>query len=372
MRNAIIVIVLVLSTSAVASTNAEKIFQKFSPNIVYIETNVGMGTGFLVRPSTLVTNRHVVFGYEAKTNEWIAPRNFIFKGGKSLSKFKFMICSVRIDLCIISLEDSVAFNSQPILATREVKPGEDLFVIGHPSGVAVPIISTGIASSEAASIAWDNIYGKQAKFKGFSTTAAISKGSSGSPVLSKDGEVLGITVGLLPESQNLNLVISSHEIANSLKDMLENKKSEFVALNYGFEKDLAKVSSDKKKKVEPAAMQVEQSEVPLATPDSPSVVQLMDPEIIRRILLEHLPQFRYCYQKYMDQTGKIISGTVKLDFTIGASGKVHRAQIDTGSSMVSDVKKCVIGVLRSISFPEPLGGGTVDVKQPINFYPKTI
>jgi hypothetical protein len=31
-----------------------------------------------------------------------------------------------------------------------------------------------------------------------------------------------------------------------------------------------------------------------------------------------------------------------------------------------------VDVLRGIQFPEPMGGGTVEVKQPMNFYPKRI
>jgi TonB family protein len=98
----------------------------------------------------------------------------------------------------------------------------------------------------------------------------------------------------------------------------------------------------------------------------------MDPDVIRRILLDHLPQFRYCYQKELERSGVEASGTVKLNFTIGASGHVSQAGIDGSSGLPSEVKRCVVGVLRGISFPEPQGGGTVEVKQPMNFYPKKI
>jgi outer membrane biosynthesis protein TonB len=107
-------------------------------------------------------------------------------------------------------------------------------------------------------------------------------------------------------------------------------------------------------------------------PSDTVVLGSMDPDVIRRILLDHLPQFRYCYQKELERSGAEMSGTVKLNFTIGASGHVSQAGIDGSSGLPTDVKKCVIGVLRGISFPEPMGGGTVEVKQPMNFYPKKI
>jgi outer membrane biosynthesis protein TonB len=107
-------------------------------------------------------------------------------------------------------------------------------------------------------------------------------------------------------------------------------------------------------------------------PSETVVLGSMDPDVIRRILLDHLPQFRYCYQKELEKTGAELSGMIKLDFTIGASGHVSGAGVDSGSALPADVKKCVVGVLKGITFPEPMGGGTVEVKQPMNFYPKKI
>ncbi len=105
-------------------------------------------------------------------------------------------------------------------------------------------------------------------------------------------------------------------------------------------------------------------------PSETVVLGSMDPDVIRRILLDHLPQFRYCYQKELERTGADTSGTVKLDFTIAAAGNVSEAGIEGASSLPADVKKCVLGVLKGIRFPEPMGGGKVGVKQPMNFYPK--
>ena len=107
-------------------------------------------------------------------------------------------------------------------------------------------------------------------------------------------------------------------------------------------------------------------------PGDTVVLGSMDPDTIRRILLEHLPQFRYCYQRELEKTGAEASGAIKLNFTIGASGHVAQAGVDGSSGLPADVKKCVVGVLRGITFPEPMGGGTVEVKQPMNFYPKKI
>jgi len=97
----------------------------------------------------------------------------------------------------------------------------------------------------------------------------------------------------------------------------------------------------------------------------------MDPDVIRRILIDHIPQFRYCYQQELDKAQSAFNGVVRLDFIIGASGHVSRASVESASNgLPSKVKGCVVSVLKGIKFPEPRGGGMVEVNQPFNFYPK--
>ncbi len=105
-------------------------------------------------------------------------------------------------------------------------------------------------------------------------------------------------------------------------------------------------------------------------PSETVILGSMDPDIIRQILKEHIPQFRYCYQKELESNSNI-SGVVRLDFIIGASGHVSRASVG-GKGIPVDVRRCVGNVLRGIQFPSPKGGGQVEVKQPINFQAKKI
>lgn len=102
------------------------------------------------------------------------------------------------------------------------------------------------------------------------------------------------------------------------------------------------------------------------------VLGSMDPDVIRRILMDNLPKFRFCYQSELDRSGAELQAVIKLNFVIGASGHVAQAGVDDASNLPGQVKRCVVDVLRGIQFPEPMGGGTVEVKQPMNFYPKRI
>lgn len=108
-------------------------------------------------------------------------------------------------------------------------------------------------------------------------------------------------------------------------------------------------------------------------PSETVVLGSMDPDVIRRILMDNLPKFRFCYQSELERSGdEKTQGVIKLNFVIGASGNVSQAGVDDSSQLPGNVKRCVVSVLRGIQFPQPLGGGTVEVKQPMNFYPKKL
>jgi hypothetical protein len=104
-------------------------------------------------------------------------------------------------------------------------------------------------------------------------------------------------------------------------------------------------------------------------PSRTVILGSMDPDIIRKILRDHIPQFRYCYQSALDSSSSAFSGVMVFNFIIGASGHVAKAAVDDADGQVpSAVRGCVLNVLKGIKFPEPLGGGKVSVKQPLNFY----
>ncbi len=102
------------------------------------------------------------------------------------------------------------------------------------------------------------------------------------------------------------------------------------------------------------------------------VLGSMDPELLRRILREYIPQFRHCYQQELIGTSDKIKGVIDLNFTISASGKVGKYDIRAKDARFS--KKgvgCMGQVLSIIDFPKPKGGGVVDVRQPLNFFSET-
>ncbi len=99
------------------------------------------------------------------------------------------------------------------------------------------------------------------------------------------------------------------------------------------------------------------------------VLGSIDPELLRKILRQYLPQFRHCYQQELEYNSDNLQGVVDLDFRINNIGKVTKTNIIAKNAKFSKRgTACMSSVLKIIQFPKPKGGGVVDVRQPLNFY----
>lgn len=97
------------------------------------------------------------------------------------------------------------------------------------------------------------------------------------------------------------------------------------------------------------------------------VLGSIDPELLRRILEQYLPQFRHCYQMELQKKNDDLKGVIDLNFRIGSDGRVIQMDIKSQGSFSQEATNCMGTVLKVIEFPKPKGGGVVDVKQPLNF-----
>lgn len=99
------------------------------------------------------------------------------------------------------------------------------------------------------------------------------------------------------------------------------------------------------------------------------VLGSMDPELLRKILQQYLPQFKHCYQQELAYNSEDIKGIVDLNFEIKGDGKVAKINIKAKDQRFSTKGiNCMTNVLSIIDFPKPKGGGTVAVRQPLNFF----
>lgn len=95
----------------------------------------------------------------------------------------------------------------------------------------------------------------------------------------------------------------------------------------------------------------------------------LDRDLIDQIIKKHSNQLRYCWEKEANAGNPNLRGRILTRFVISASGRVSKAGVENTTMNNANVENCVAGVLVRIIFPEPLGGGVVEVSYPFAFTP---
>ncbi|MCX5904059.1 MAG: trypsin-like peptidase domain-containing protein, partial [Proteobacteria bacterium] len=156
---------------------------------------LSQGSGFFIsEKGEVITNYHVMGG--ALTAGIKTSDGSIYKITHVLSE------DVASDL--IKMLADTGNNKVPFLSINKAAPevGDKVVIIGSPKGLENSV-SDGIVSAVRDVPGFGSI---------IQTTAPISPGSSGSPVVNMKGEVVGVASAQVREGQNLNFVVPAAKI----------------------------------------------------------------------------------------------------------------------------------------------------------------
>jgi len=176
---------------------------KVMPAVVTIVSadakDIVQGSGFIISSDgKIVTNFHVVAGKPAILARRSDGSFLVIKGILALDKTN--------DLAVLQAEG----RNLPFVQlgdSDKVKVGEAICVIGSP------MLLEGTVSAGIISAVRELRDGR----KLLQITAPISKGSSGSPVFNRKGEVIGVASFTLSEGQNLNFAVPSNVVKALLR-----------------------------------------------------------------------------------------------------------------------------------------------------------
>lgn len=145
------------------------------------------GSGFVFRSGVVATNFHVVDG---------ASRILVRRsGGEESFRAKLLKESRRVDLAILQV-DGLAATPLAIGQSSSIAVGDSIFAAGNPKGLEATF-SDGLVSARRT------LNGVEL----LQVTAPISPGSSGGPILDRQGRVIGIAVGKIEGGDLLNFAI---------------------------------------------------------------------------------------------------------------------------------------------------------------------
>ena len=193
-------------TDAASVQTAEQIAESALAATVYLEMTdingktLGFGSGFFVGQHQIATNFHVIEG---------AARGTAKQVGKS-AKYNIEGISAADEKNDLAIVKVTAFGVEPLPLgdSDTLKVGETVYVAGNPKGLE-GTFSNGIISS----------LGKADARSRIQMTAPISPGSSGGPVLNRNGEVIGVSSMIIEGGQNLNFAIPSNYLKALLKQV---------------------------------------------------------------------------------------------------------------------------------------------------------
>jgi len=167
--------------------SATDIYKNVVGSVGLISTGKKIGTGFFINGDGLMlTNYHVIAGAERVVVK--------LADGKTVSSEGICYVYPDEDLAIIKISGN--FIPVTIGKSDAVEIGHRVYVLGNPEGLANSF-SEGILSGR-------RVVGP---IKRLQITAAISPGSSGSPLLNDRGEVIGVVVSQSETGQALNFAI---------------------------------------------------------------------------------------------------------------------------------------------------------------------
>jgi len=193
-----------LEARAAGEVDPAAIAQSVQPSVFTIETDSGLGSGFVVRSdastSTLVTNFHVV------ADLWNTGGRDVKVKQEDLT-FSGTVTTVdeAADLALISVGHAIpALRLQPV----EPKVGDAVLVVGSPLGLGGSI-SSGIVSALRT----------EAGVRYLQFSAPISPGNSGGPVVDHNGSVVGISVSKFigNGAEGLSFAIPAEQLCSSFQ-----------------------------------------------------------------------------------------------------------------------------------------------------------
>ncbi len=185
------------------------------PSIAYIEAEEAgaagyywIGSGFVVgSDGIIVTNYHVLDGAVTATVE---------VNGQIYNDVTILAANEEWDLAVLKIDAAGLTPLNLAESIDDARLGEAVIAMGNPEGLK-RTVSDGIISTLYRRLDGFN-------YDHVQTTAPISKGSSGGPLLNMQGQVIGVNTLTYLTGQNLNFAVPI-DLVHNLLDNLEEPQT---------------------------------------------------------------------------------------------------------------------------------------------------
>jgi len=190
------------------------LFRTLSPSVVLIVTDESFGSGSIIFPELhIVTNWHVVAGYDEVAIIFKPASRQMEITPTDVAVARVLYVDQISDLALLELMRPLPDGIAPIElgSTTEVNVGDDVHAIGHPTG-EFWTYTKGYVSQIRPGYEWFTEGEVTHRAEVIQTQTPISPGSSGGPLISDDGKMIGINSFVSLTGENRNFAVSVDEV----------------------------------------------------------------------------------------------------------------------------------------------------------------
>tara|TARA_Y100000310_G_scaffold137447_1_gene136316 strand:- start:8999 stop:9859 length:861 start_codon:yes stop_codon:yes gene_type:complete len=192
-----------ISSIKVSAADFSEIIDDSISSVVSVQTNVGVGSGFIVdSDGFIVTNKHVI---EDATAALILTSDGV---QHSVTIVGFAKNS---DIAVLSI-DKKNLNSLQWADSDDINVGEKAIAIGNPGGLDFSV-SQGIVSSTDR----EDVKGNQL----IQIDVPINPGNSGGPLINTQGKVMGVNTLKLAGFDNVGFALASNDVRKVVKKIID-------------------------------------------------------------------------------------------------------------------------------------------------------
>jgi S1-C subfamily serine protease len=185
--------------------STQQIYAASAKSVGLIRSDKGSGTGFLVRPTMMLTNAHVIDMVLIKDLKVYFPS--AGETGKNPLSAKLLYLDSRRDIAILEIQSTL--EPLELAARYDFKAGQSITVIGNPGVDKLTLenaVNQGVISTRT-----------KVKDKDFYQLGiSVNPGNSGGPVFDSTGQVIGVVTLKAQEQEGIAFCIPVQDVRKAL------------------------------------------------------------------------------------------------------------------------------------------------------------
>jgi S1-C subfamily serine protease len=190
------------------------IYNQLKDSVVLIQTNLGLGSGFVHDTNGhIITNHHVIEDADAI--------QVTFLDG-NITSANVIGTDIYSDLAVIKVDPEVTALHPVVLgSSSELIVGEPVAAMGNPFGLS-DTLTVGIVSSVERTL---DAAGGYVIIDVIQIDAAVNPGNSGGPLVNVKGQVVGVNTAIQSETgtfTGIGFAIPSDTVKREIGDLIEN------------------------------------------------------------------------------------------------------------------------------------------------------